>query len=1327
MAGRRMLRTLKNRRHMILIILAIMLLAISFGAEAVLGEKPPEPPPIKTAAADQPKENPFKIPPALHSPLQAIAEANSRVKPQPHPDLEGRGHATIAYKHLPREIDLPLGLFSRKSAEIYEQTIVAIQTGRYLYGDRVVYVTRSGNYTFTRGQPSLAIYSFWRGIQGLTSFNMTLDLETRDGTPQPIAYDEQSLPDRYVARIIYPEGFMTVVWDFGRDLPKMTVYAAHAGGFRVVWRISVPDDMRVDAAPGFLGLVDHVTLRDGVNDYRVDWNDEGLAEAYYSPGAVTVKFTWNDGLIDPCVQVFGPTAVDPGFNSTGEKTLLTMSTTLPAGGQNVIITSYHFGTTDISAYPSGTLRIKKDSTILYETKISGERLVGGGQRGKPIMLMAVDASPAGNDAYTFTINITSAASSSASVHVQGIVIKTLNAAWAYNTSAVSIAAGATATVVSLSTSYPANSNVVALAFIYPYNTGAAHALLGAGNVKLKLNTTVISSNQFSPGSYQTIEPAHVNLAWLGTVTTSTQTWSVEVTNGSSYTLGAYAIIVTFMVVNGALLDTGSVALTSGSQVTVGSLSTSLVGNVVVIGLAAAENTGTSGVTAFNAGGVVLQKDNLATNQVSLLVGWYLEATSSHGRSGITPLFRYDANAVNPTYQIKMTAAVSGINGEAKILAFTLPVTVTINIANKTGPLLSTDYFPGQYLDGLSKNNIQLQDGSVTLYLNPSSNWIYIPQLSTLSNSTVRWALNYTNGFNQSFTADTTLTIYYWKQFNVTLIIVTSKPYSAKTSSSNYATVTATTFSNTQKAYNVWENGTNPTVWADAGGSLSWSSTTSASTSTHRWVTPGPVTIQSIQSPSISQAIYYEQYLVTLAVSSRYQNYTKTSSSNYFTGYCSRKFNGTLTLAPIYDGLSQTDWCDYAASLTMSQTSSASTAGKQWLIQGQSYKATGSATYTFLYDVYDLIRLEVAAMNKLNISSLMWLQLRDGLGTVYSVQPSQYFYARDNFTHSIVNATWRTIPVVTGYFNMTYLGQPTGPRTYYLTYTKIWSNLAGSGMEIYLESGASAYASIWDGENEILFVWTTQPETGGSTYLYYGQKYAAPVNVYVGGYKILQGSWTCDPGLRVVKVPISGGAFAFDFTGKLAESLVGKQTPVYIPYPVLIPQPGAVVNISQPAGYPQIVIPSINITDAFKPLILWVKPYYDLIAARIPVPMPILIGVILFATLFAGFYKLLSRVRWRESQPVQLETGEKIVVRVEPPRFTRMFIQTAITTVLIGTLFYYVFPNMPVLNNYFTRLNMPWHVFFIMMLVIALFVSAIVYLMMSEGYRVSRAGGGRARK
>jgi hypothetical protein len=489
---------------------------------------------------------------------------------------------------------------------------------------------------------------------------------------------------------------MRMTWDFMRSRygPKITVEVWKVSGpardFQVVWAglaRGVVDALGLDV--GSLAGVDtplgmrtglRLSFQTGMPDtwkryLRVDWGDEGAAETWLANINILglsfygwlVRYGLNDALIDPSVNVFGPNTVDPGFTTTGEKTLLTMSTTLPAGGKNVIIVSF-VKTSNINTGAEGTYRIYKAATLLYESKIT-EIFNGGDTVAKHVLLMAVDNTPSGNDSYSFRIDISSVGVFTGSVHVQGIVIKTDDASWAYNTTGVSIAAGATASVTSMSTAFSANSKVALVVVAYGSWAGNGYELIGAGNVKLKVGTTVVSSNQFNTGSYMVLQPIWVSLTYLHTPPSGSQTYSVEVTNGSSKTFNFYAEIVAFTVSDGAFLDTGSVALTNGSQVTVGNLTTSLSGDVAVIGLAAAENTSALGGVPFNDGDVVLQLNNSAPGQVGNLVGWSLDRTDYTGRSGVLPLFRLETGASNPSYQIKMTARAAGINGEAKILAF----------------------------------------------------------------------------------------------------------------------------------------------------------------------------------------------------------------------------------------------------------------------------------------------------------------------------------------------------------------------------------------------------------------------------------------------------------------------------------------------------------------------------------------------------------------------------------------------------------------------------------------------------------------------------------
>jgi hypothetical protein len=346
-----------------------------------------------------------------------------------------------------------------------------------------------------------------------------------------------------------------------------------------------------------------------------------------------------------------------------------MNTTLPSGGRNIILVSY-VGYTSLAA--RGTFRIYKDSTLLYETKIAGEYFTYTRTRPFHHLLIAVDDSPAGNDSYSFRINVTTAATSSASVHVQGVVIKADTAVWGYNNTAASIASGETGTVTSINTSFPSGSKVVVIATVYAAaaTTTTGDYLVGPGNIKLKSGSTVVASNQFNIGSYRNIYPLRASLIYLDTPTSGSQTYSVEITNGSTQSYNCYAEIVAFNVTDAAFLDTDSVSVGT-SQTTVGNLSTTLSGDVAVIALAAAERTATSDGDTFLANTVVLQKDNSSTGQLSNLLAWYIFRTSYNARSGVLPLFRYDTDVTNPSYQVKMTANSGTPNGEAKILAFKL--------------------------------------------------------------------------------------------------------------------------------------------------------------------------------------------------------------------------------------------------------------------------------------------------------------------------------------------------------------------------------------------------------------------------------------------------------------------------------------------------------------------------------------------------------------------------------------------------------------------------------------------------------------------------------
>jgi len=351
------------------------------------------------------------------------------------------------------------------------------------------------------------------------------------------------------------------------------------------------------------------------------------------------------------------------FSTGGEKTVLTMNTSLPSGGKNIIICVFMPNAALINNTTEGYLRIYKDSAQLISFYIG--KLFSCD---KPVMIMAVDESPAGNDTYSFRIHVSSASSGAGAIHVQAMVIKVASVSYHFRTSTISIPSGSTVTVASIDTSFPANSKVVVLATaLAAHHDLSGYQSINAGNIRIKRDTTTLSANQFQVGSNYTNDPIKITLAALDAPPSSSQTYSLEITNNSSVAFSCTAQILAFQVDDATFLDTDSVTLTSGTPVTVATLNTSLSGKIGVICLASVENTSSSSATAFNADDVALSVKSTSC-KLTNLVGWYLGATSSSARSGTLPLLFLET-ATNPTYKLEMTSRISGINAEAKILAF----------------------------------------------------------------------------------------------------------------------------------------------------------------------------------------------------------------------------------------------------------------------------------------------------------------------------------------------------------------------------------------------------------------------------------------------------------------------------------------------------------------------------------------------------------------------------------------------------------------------------------------------------------------------------------
>jgi hypothetical protein len=315
------------------------------------------------------------------------------------------------------------------------------------------------------------------------------------------------------------------------------------------------------------------------------------------------------------------------------------STNFPAGGNNIILVSYLMDSGFSNSLTSASFYIKKGTTKIFETVIS-ENLTG--DKGRPAMIMALDTSPAGNDTYVFGIHGMFNAAAGG-LHFQALVINVSSASWARTSTPVSVAAGTTATVLSLNTGFETGEKIVVLAYVYASAGG-----INAGNIRLKMGTTIISSNEFRAGGH-----VRCSLGKFITLTTNNPTFSIEVTNNTAGSINFGAILIAFKVNDGADIDTSAVSLTANMDVTVGTLNIPFNTNVVAISLGAASHTATFGLKAK-----LIKGDDIVENRVN----WSLV-------DGIIPLFTYYKNLDTATITLVMNSNSTGPSGEAKIIAF----------------------------------------------------------------------------------------------------------------------------------------------------------------------------------------------------------------------------------------------------------------------------------------------------------------------------------------------------------------------------------------------------------------------------------------------------------------------------------------------------------------------------------------------------------------------------------------------------------------------------------------------------------------------------------
>ncbi|MEM3447293.1 MAG: hypothetical protein QXP38_00205, partial [Nitrososphaerota archaeon] len=1030
---------------------------------------------------------------------------------------------------------------------------------------------------------------------------------------------------------------------------------------------------------------------------------------------LVARFPTNKLAVDPYFYVTAPGTVTVDWSTTGDKILLSITDNLPAGNKVVLFALGWDAAVQVAA--QGYLKIVSGGTTLVQEGIT-HLLNSGDMRAKHVMFFAYHANAPANAQYNFVVTVTTSASGSNTLHVQGMVMILLPLSGFFTTGInTSIAAGATVTLATINTNYPAGSKVVVLAYVQMGVTSATggHRLYAAGNIRILKDSTIVSQNQFQVGTYWNVEPALLSISYLDSSSEANQAYSIQVYNNLSETSQAWGEILAFRVGDGAFLDTGSVTLTSGSQVKVGDLSTSLTGEVGVIALAAAENTGSSDVTAFNAGDVVLQKNNSATGQVANQRGWFFRATSYSGRSGVYALFRVDSSVSNPSYQVKMTARASGINGEAKIVAFVIYPRVTIKYSiaaggnSVQGQIVMRYYFLG------SLQRLVLSTSYQTVVVDNGTE-INVDFISSGSTENERWVYSGDGNFTALITQDSTFDLLYYDQIRVTLYAFTQSPCTETLSPTNYARVN-TTYLGGIKEWHVWD-GSNNETWVDRGGNVAWYRSSSGSTSTHRWSTAGSVTLENVQQPSISSAYFWEQWKVTWRISMSTGS-TPLSSSNYVYAK-GKQFGGDLTLSPLYYGYDQTDWVDHESDIYITTPSTGSNSTRRWVWYGEPYTVTSSGTYYFTLQeqVWTRLRLmDADDANPVVLASSVTIQQYNGSIITMPLTDSYtpYAWLQANAEHVIPKIVWNGYMVENGTASWSQFPAPrfksvSANSTILISHPRIWSNLGGSGTEIWLRSHSVVTSVIWDSMRKVLYI--QSEKTPGEAYFWYGPIGMTPKYVYIDGTLFSDVGYAVDTTRQVIKLTVGGGSLLFDFEGKTQPTTaVDIQSMIQQMYAIISGMRITAINVTQPAA-PTIRIPTLDFS--------WLVSTYLMIAKWIdmysPVPSRILLPGIFFVFIIVSVYGLMSR-----SRKPSITRGGVTEVRIrETPQTSllRMLLGVIVGTIISTVSFYYVLPR--ILPGSFSA---PQNVDFRLLLFASIAVAALSFAIVSLIAYLPRTGRG----
>jgi hypothetical protein len=296
--------------------------------------------------------------------------------------------------------------------------------------------------------------------------------------------------------------------------------------------------------------------------------------------------------------------------------------------------------------------------------------------------VVLDSAAAANQSYDIYANVTSTLSATVPIYLYIIVINFASASEVALSpkppeQEVAVANGTTVTVNSVSVS--AGKYVIVCFFDYR-QPDTTERTLGAGNVRLKLNGTLLAATEYAiKNRYYSYPLDHNGLLAVASPTASS-TITLEVYNDTGNTIYVISTLVAFPVNDYQFLDTGSVAIGT-TETTIGSLNVTLAGKYAVIAVLTVYAAVGNDIAAGNAR---LKADT--TVKDSNIHTWHLQAVSPFYPNGMA---LFDIENAPATISVTAIAPATGLYGEVKLAAFS--IVTPLSFSDTVSPAIEDTY------------------------------------------------------------------------------------------------------------------------------------------------------------------------------------------------------------------------------------------------------------------------------------------------------------------------------------------------------------------------------------------------------------------------------------------------------------------------------------------------------------------------------------------------------------------------------------------------------------------------------------------------------------